>query len=316
MRVILAACLAASCGRSQGIADRDLGGLVVAEQRATPTIDLDRAGTDPEVLGTALMRPYRETFAALGAHSVSIAMTTRVSEGDKVVSELDEKTLLERDKSGAFYAVYTNSQDYGREVIFVDDKLYLRPRYQRWHGRNPSSPDEPVALADQFYEPIAAAWDLVAPGVALAAKDSVQVAGRPGRAISVSRAASSRQPSPEPLPQRKWREGRTVDDIAGTAVIDAEHGVPLKVNFEGTVGFRRDNRQFKMHVTIHSEVTNIGQPAPIAAPSAAEVVATPERMREADDRDVLLQGIAPPVRKHTGGSSSASRTTSRKDASP
>lgn len=299
MRAALAACLAVSCGRSQGVADRDLGGLVVAEKRTAPTIDLNRVGTDPEALATALVRPHHDTFAVLGAHSVSIVITTRVSEHGKVVSELDEKTLLERSDDGAFYAVYTNSQDYGREATFVGGKLFLRPRYQRWHARDPSAPDEPVNLADQFYEPIAATWDLVAPGVALADKGNAQVSGRAGRAIAVSRAAVVRRAAPEPLAQRKWRERRTVDAVAGTVVVDAKHGVPLAVNLTGTIGFQRDNRHFTMQITLQSEVTNVGQPAPITAPPEADVVATPERLREVDDRDFLLQGIAPPVRKPT-----------------
>lgn len=311
MRAALAACLAVSCGRSQGVADRDLGGLVVAEKGVPPKIDLDRVGTDPDALGIALTRPHHDTFAALGAHSVSIVMTTRVSESGNVVSELDEKTLLERTDDGAYYAVYTNSQDYGREVTFVGGKLFLRPRYQRWHVRDPNAPAEPVGLADQFYEPIAATWDLVAPGVALADKGSAQVSGQAGRAIAVSRAAVVRRPGPEPLPQRKWRQRRTVDAVAGTVVVDAKHGVPLAVNLTGTIGFQRENRQFTMQITLQSEVTNVGQPAPITAPPEAEVVATPERLREVDDRDFLLQGIAPPVRKPATSAQAKPNPTSK-----
>lgn len=316
MRVAVAACLAVSCGQSQGIADRDLGGLVEAEKRATEKVDLDRVGSDPNALGKALMRPHHEARAALGAFSVSIVMTTRVSENGKVQSELDEKALLESATDGAYYGVYTNSQDYGREVIFVGGKLYLRPRYQRWHARDPSRPDEPVEMADMFYAPIAATWELFAPGVALADKGTAQVAGRQGRLVSVSRASSPRRAAPESLPQRKWRERRTVDAIAGTAILDAQHGVPLALNLTGTIGFQRDNRQFTMQVSIHSEVTNIGQPAPIAPPPDAEVVATPERLREVDDRDFLLQGIAPPVRKAESGAQDKPRTTAEKGTLP
>ena len=39
----------------------------------------------------------------------------------------------------------------------------------------------------------------------------------------------------------------------------------------------------------------------ITAPAEAEVVATPERKREVDERDYLLQGIAPPIRKNADG---------------
>ena len=37
------------------------------------------------------------------------------------------------------------------------------------------------------------------------------------------------------------------------------------------------------------------------------MVATPERLREVDDRDFLLQGIAPPMRKPTDGAAATAR---------
>jgi hypothetical protein len=40
-------------------------------------------------------------------------------------------------------------------------------------------------------------------------------------------------------------------------------------------------------------------------PATEDVVATPERLREVDDRDFLLQGIAPPLRKAADGSTIA-----------
>lgn len=305
MRAVLAACLALGCGRSQGVADRDLGGLVIAEKRTPPPIALDRVGSEPDELGRAMMLPYHELVAALGDHSVAIAMVTRVTEHGKPVSVLDEKTALERGDQGTFHAVYTNSEDYGREASYVAGVLYLRPRYQRWHARAPAPPDEPIALADQFYEPISATWDVFAPGVAVADKGAVQSAGRTGRAVAITLASAPRRNAPEPLAQRKWREHRTVKAIAGDIVLDAQHGTPLAVNLTGTVEFQRDNRTFAMEISLHSSIASIGQPVPITAPPASDVVATPERLREVDDRDFLLHGIAPPLRRQRGGPSGA-----------
>ena len=39
----------------------------------------------------------------------------------------------------------------------------------------------------------------------------------------------------------------------------------------------------------------------IVPPPDGEIVATPERRREVDDRDYLLQGIAPPLRRNPDG---------------
>jgi hypothetical protein len=69
------------------------------------------------------------------------------------------------------------------------------------------------------------------------------------------------------------------------------------VKLSGVVSFMRDGRRFAMKLSVHSEVSAIGTALAIAAPSADDVVATPERLREVDDRDFLLQGIAPPTHR-------------------
>lgn len=286
-----------ACGRSQGVDDRELGGLVVAGNQAPPAIDVERATKDPAELGRALMLPERTVAGALGAHTVAIATTTTVSEAATQVSSLDDHVTLELGERGAFHATYTNSADYGREVISVGGKLYLRPRYQRWHARQPETPDEPDQLRDSFTEAIGATWELFAPGAELVDKGAAQVAGRTGRKIIVNLAASPRDPPAEPLVQRKWREHRTVDSLYGEVVLDADKGVPLDVRLQGTVGYTRDGRRFTMKLSLQSGVSGIGQAAAIAVPSGDDVVATPERLREVDDRDRLLEGIAPPSRK-------------------
>ncbi len=323
MRAVVALlCQVIGCGRSQGIPDHDLGGLVVTETRTPRQIEVERAATDPDELGRALAIPHRELVALLGEHSVSIAVTTRVTENGNAISALEEKTSIERGPDGGFHAVYTNSEDYGREVSFVGGKLYLRPRYQRWHARDPAPPSEPIALADQYYEPIFATWDLFAPGVTTTDKGAIdppphsllsgsaahpgkagiiEIAGRTGRAIAIARAASPRRPAPERLTQRKWRELRTVEAITGEVVLDVQRGVPLSVNLAGTIRFHRDGRTFAMQVSLQSAVANIGRPAQVEAPPATDVVATPERMKEVDDRDFLLQGIAPPLHRQRNG---------------
>ncbi|HET9987817.1 MAG TPA: hypothetical protein VFQ65_04840, partial [Kofleriaceae bacterium] len=116
---------------------------------------------------------------------------------------------------------------------------------------------------------------------------------------------SPKKPPAEPLVQRKWREGRTIEALTGEIVLDADTGVPLGVKLSGTIGFSRDGRRFSMQVAVQSDVDAIGKAAQIAAPPSEEVVATPERLREVDDRDFLLQGIAPPLRKNTDGTAVA-----------
>jgi len=137
--LLVATLACAACGRSQGVSDRDLGGLVVAANGKPEPLDIARAAKDPAELGRALALPHHAIVAALGPHEVTIATETIVTEGGKQVSELSDHATIELGDKGAYHAVYSNSADYGREAVFTGGQLYLRPRYQRWHQRAPES---------------------------------------------------------------------------------------------------------------------------------------------------------------------------------
>jgi hypothetical protein len=298
-RVVVGLALWAACGRSQGVDDEQLGGLVVTPKAQGSAIDVDHAARDTAELGRALMAPYRATVAVLGPHELAIATETTVNEAGKEVSALLDHTTLVIGKT-AFHATYENSADYGREIVFTGGKLYLRPRYQRWHERGPEAPDEPDVLRDQVADAIGATWDLLAPAIELTDRGPAQVDGRAGKKIEIKLSPSPHEPPPETLSQRKWREQRSIDAVSGEVVIDADKGVPLSVKLAGTVSFSRDGKRYTMKVSLTSAVSAIGKPADVIAPTT-DVVATPERQREVDDRDYLLQGIAPPLRKNHDG---------------
>jgi hypothetical protein len=302
LRNVLFASLAlVGCGRSEGVPDDKLGTLVIAPKEKVAPIDVARAAKDPGELGRALETPYGKVIAALGPHTYNIDTTTLVDEGTSRVTDLSDHATIEIGEAGAYHAVYTNSADYGREVTFDGGKLYLRPRYQRWHGRAPESPDEPGEQRDSFFGAIAATWDLVAPGAELTDQGQTQVAGRAARKIVVKLSPSPRPPSVEPLVQRKWREKRTVEALSGEVALDAASGAPLALKLAATIGFSRDGRRFSMKIGIDAKADAIGTAVAVAAPAADQIVATPERLREVDDRDFLLQGIAPPIRKNSDG---------------
>jgi len=320
-------CLAAlaagpACGRSQGVPDEQLGDLVVDRKGREAPIDVGRAARDPAELGRALARPHAAVAAALGPHTVKLAMTNAVLEDGKQISSLDEQSLIELGERGAFHALYTNSADYGAETIFTggtgatDGKLYLRPRYQRWHERAPEAPEEPAAIRDRAFGAFAAAWELLAPGAELVDRGAIELAGRPGRKIEVHRAPSPAAPPREPLVQRKWRETRSIDELSGEVVLDADKGVPLAVKLTGAVAFTRDGHRRTMKLAVEGALTGIGSAAAITAPARAEVVATPERLGEVDERDFLLRNIAPPLRQGGDNAAAPSDKTPPEPANP
>jgi len=299
--LLLVAALAQGCGRSEGISDKELGGLVIAPKEKQEPINVDRAAKDPQELGRALMMKYRDVAAAIGPHTYKLDTSNVIEEAGKKVSELSDQTVIENGDKGAFHATYNNSADYGREVTFEGGKLYLRPRYQRWHGRAPEAPEEPVAIRDSFFDAIGATWELLAPRAELTDQGPAQVAGRAGRKIAIKAAPAQREVPKETLKQRKWRENRAIEAVSGEVVLDADKGVPLSIKLTGTVAFSRDGRRFTMKVTLDASASAFGQLVAVAPPPGDQVVSTPERLREVDDRDYLLQGIAPPLRRNPDG---------------
>jgi hypothetical protein len=295
--VVLAVAVAAVAACSGGkTSDQELGELVVAPTRERPPIDVALAARDPGELGRALAMPHHDALAALGPHTHVAKSAVVVHDGAAQVDALTVETTIEPGADGAWHAVANNSADYGREAIWHGGALYLRPRYARWHRRAPNDAEEPTRLRDEYGAEIAAVWDLVAPGVALADKGPRTVAGRAGRVVELAPARSPRTPPPEPLTQRKWRESRVVEAVSGEVVLDAGTGAPLAARLAGKISFVRDGKRYTMTIDASHEVRDVGQLVAITLPPPDEVVATPERLREVDDRDALLKGIAPPTR--------------------
>jgi hypothetical protein len=291
--------LVVSCGRDGGVPDAELGELVLAPKQADHPIDVAAAAKDPRELARAVALPHGRLAALLGPHRLTITSSFEVSEAGQVVDQLTDEISLDFAAPEAWHGTSNNSADYGREVIFTDGSLYLRARYQRWHQRPPTNDAEPTALRDRFYDAGAATWDLLAPAIALA--DQGAIAGEPknggkqARKIAISFAPQPSKPARELVTQRKWRESRTVDAVEGEALLDAATGALLHLSLRGTVGYMRDGKAFSMKVSLESAVA-LGPPPAIAAPDADEVVRTPGRMHEVDERDKLLERIAPPLR--------------------
>src|SRR5437867_4179883 len=98
---VLALC-AAACGRSHGVSDQDLTGLVVEARRPDAAIDVARAARDPGEPGRALARPYRTLLAALGPHSVSVNSVITVREAGQQVSDLSDHAQIDNGPGGSY----------------------------------------------------------------------------------------------------------------------------------------------------------------------------------------------------------------------
>ncbi|MEZ4364039.1 MAG: hypothetical protein R3B48_27955 [Kofleriaceae bacterium] len=296
--LLTAGAIAASgCGRDAGVPDRELGDLVVAPKTSDAPVSVSQALSDPSELARAVNLPHHRRSALLGAHRLHITSSIELAEpGGAPLESLSEETKLEFASDAAWHATSNNSADYGRELTFLDGALYLRARYQRWHRRPPNGDAEPAEHLDRFGEAPAAMWELLAPAIAVADGGALTFADRPAHKIAISTSAKPAAAAREPLAHRKWRQARTVEHVEGEAVLDDANGALLRLALRGVVAMQREGHTYSMKVSVESAVSGLGVAPAITAPDPAEVVLTPVRLHEVDERDQLLEKIAPPLR--------------------
>jgi hypothetical protein len=287
------AALVPACGSDGG--PRPDSPLLTARRTEPAPVDVPAAASSAEGFLVAALRPHRDGAARLGPHRFQGTHKLRVKENGADVEALDEETLIEQGAKG-FHAVYKNSRDYGREVFLSGDKLWLRPRYGKYHRRPPVDAAEPAKLLDETFGTFAADMELATGWLAVTAGEEVQVAGRPARRVTLALAEGGK-PAKQTLPQRGWREGATVLAVSGTADLDAATGVVLAAAWKLDVRFVREGRTFDMNLEGTHAVTDVGTEIAITPPPDAESVDTPGRSTELDDRNKLLEGIAPPAGK-------------------
>jgi len=293
----LAAGLAAAACSSEGVPDDRLEGLVHTTRQPPAAIDVDKAAAQVDELVRAAHTAHRAVTAALGAHAFHGTSSLQVRQDGQLVEDLGDTTRIEVDAAGAIHAQLDNSHDYGRELVFVGGTVYVRPRHSKFHRRPPSDDDEPARFADEIFATLGDYFELVAPGAEVSDQGPVDLQGRRGRRIAVRLAPSPRPPPTENAPERAWRQSVSVSKLDGSLVIDQDTGVPLSGKLDAVASYTRDGKLFEMTIAVTHEVDSVGKVASIAAPPPEDSVATFEVNRESEDRETLLQGIAPPARR-------------------
>jgi hypothetical protein len=293
----LTVALVACGGTDEGRPDEDLGGLVVAGDSAAKAIDVGKATKDVRELARALAMPHEQVGTLLGPHRLSGATRIEVREGDKVVEELTEETAVELDAKGNYHALAANSKEYGREIFFVDGWMYLRPRYGKYHKRRPADEAEPARVRGEIAASAAAAFELVARGAALSDGGEVDADGKKARKIVIATGKSQPSSEDEPSTQRSWREQAVVQEVSGEVLLDAATGTPLRARVKGAVAFQREGHSFVMKVEVQHELGAFGKVTQVTPPPDQETVSNIEQPHELDERESLLQGIAPPSRR-------------------
>jgi hypothetical protein len=296
VRRAVIALLLVACGRSgEGRPDKELGGLVVDQGSAPASIDVGRAAKDPAELARALELGHDHVVTLIGPHAMSGRSHLEVREGEAPVEVLDDESAIQLDAKGNYHALLSNSKEYGREVFFVDGWMYLRPRYGKYHKRQPADDAEAARVRSEIFGTVAAHFELLASGVALSDGGATDVHGRKARKVVI--ASGKGKPPVESTSQRTWRETAVVKEVSGEIALDEKTGAPLRAQLRGTVAFQRDGRSFEMRLESSHELSAFGSVAAVTAPPDEETVADLVQRHELAERESPLQGIAPPSRK-------------------
>jgi hypothetical protein len=301
--VTLGALATSGCGKRKS-ATEAASPLLHASTSHEDRVDVARAARDPDALRRALTRPHRA--ASLGAHRLEASSKLRVTEAGAEVESLDVTEALEESADGAFHVLSHNSRDYGREAFFVPGaqgaadadkagRLWIRPGFGKFHHRAPAEPDEPARLLDETFASFGAHFDVVAGAAAVTDAVATTVAGRPAHKITL--ALGPARPHREAAPERAWREGVTVQALAGEVSLDDATGLPLAGQLTAKVTFVREGHSYELALEATHAVKDIGAAVAIAPPAAADSVETPERSHDFEDREELLHGIAPPAKR-------------------
>jgi hypothetical protein len=289
---------AVACSRASGSAAHEgkRSPLLTADEPAVVQIDVDRAAKDPSEALRAATTPHHE--GKLGAHRFAGTTKLRVNANGAEVESLDEATSIEADAKGAYHATYTNSRDYGREAFFTPSPatMWLRPRYGKFHRRPPVGPDEPPRVADEIYGSFGAQLELCANALSVTDGGPTTIAGRAARKITLTLGKETPR-APEKLPQRAWRDTIHVSAIDGEIDLDNETGALLGGRLAATLGYTRGGQAYEMKLEATHAVSDIGTAIAITPPGDDQSVDTPGRSHDFDDREELLDGLAPPAHR-------------------
>lgn len=287
----------AACGRSQ----KREPSPPATEDSVFPSADVSHVVSDPEELRRAAMARHRDVAGLLGTHQFRGSAALRVTERGQAVESWAEETRLEQDAAGTLHASYVNSKDYGREIFFHADTVWVRPRYGKFHRRPPAEPDEPARLADETWATLGAVFELCGHAAQVSETGTAVVGGRDSRRLALALGGAARTRPPEHLPQRQWRNSIQVKALVGELALDSQTGVVLSGRLACDIAFQRDGRPFEMHAEVTHSVEVGGQIA-ITLPDDEASVPTPLRSRNFEEREKLLEGLAPPARRAAASS--------------
>jgi hypothetical protein len=292
------ALIAVGCGnKKERHLEKFLDPTKVQVEAPLEAINISALPNDPAIQQHVNSMSFPEAARRLGAHRFSCEIKFTMKRDDSEVA-LTESDKIELAKNGDFRAMVENNAGLGYEVIFSNGHYYIRNRYSVFH-EDDIIDNEHLRLRDSAFGGWAAIYRLYRGQLSFLKPATVNHHGR--KMLRLSIGLSSSKPSlpgtmPQPLvpvgvskyiypikptlaEKHAWRDHTTPTEARGTILVDAESGVVVGVDFDGSLTFSVPSGPSGA-VTISTRVNsdNFGNLLSIAAPSADQVKPMPKRM--------------------------------------
>lgn len=282
--VFCAACKSGHEAQKQAAKERFLTGNITAPVERGDSIDLAKAARDPAELEKAQLLSASAVAARLGSFRFRAHTEYRAARGRRSFT-LREKLEWRQSPKGAFYTQVENNRGQGVETWWTPPKFHLRRRYGRLRER-PVEGREYLKFRDDAWDAWSAVYRLFKGQLRFTEAGPVDLRSRRALRFEIAlaeapltRIAETLKPQPEKIDlgdikvataaRRQWRRLARPVSAEGTAELDAETGVPLRVSFRGRLTLPDREQNAALTVRIDHRVDDVGGAVSVRAPEGA-----------------------------------------------
>ena len=262
-----------------------------ARLAAQEPIDVDKLADDAALADRVLTMGAEEAFERMGAFRYSATASFEWVFGRESVGLVEKRSL---DLAAArHYALHTeNSRDYGLDIVRLPDRAFARSRYHNYRERVRDR-GQSEKMREDVFGALRSAAALLDNRLALAGGKREDVAGRAARRFQLGLAKQPRPPreaqavslpplaypagGPDPGTKRRadFAAQHKPVSVEGSLWVDAQTGVPLKVDLAATI---RAPGEEKVDATLVLKVQSD------LKPSSSVFVAAPEEYQPDEAR--------------------------------
>jgi hypothetical protein len=265
------------------------------------TIELKGLGKDRAATLLAMGAPHHRFAAKLGPHKIRCSSTLSTKASNSPERKVEQQVSLSASAKGCFSAVKHTHPQYGQEVIWTGDWLYLRLRHSKYIRRRPRQ-GEPGSIMDRMVGYLPAYVELLGPFITVEEAGRKSHEGRDAVRVKLKLNSRPSPPGSSRSPARRWRETIAAKAIKGDLLLDAQTGAPLQARLAASWTFnlpasgsmpasgiteRVDRSQVgTMKLTFEQRVSEIGKDVTIERPPDEKIEST-LRQRLEIERQIL-----------------------------